>query len=83
VPASVRVLFFAHYAELVGRDETVVTVAMPATVSDVVREVRAGLHGAQGIPERPLTAVNAQHARLDQSVQDGDEIALLPPLAGG
>jgi molybdopterin converting factor small subunit len=83
VPASVRVLFFAQYAELVGRDEALVAVPMPATVSDVVREVRAGLEGAQGIPERPLTALNANHAQLDQSVQDGDEVALLPPLAGG
>lgn len=83
MPASIRVLFFAHYAELVGRDEAVVAVTMPATISDVVREVRAGLDGARGIPERPLAALNANHARLDQPVQDGDEVALLPPLAGG
>jgi len=83
MPAAVRVRFFAHYAELVGRDEAVVAVALPATVSDVVRSVRAELPGGQGLPERPLAALNAAHARLDAPVADGDEVALLPPLAGG
>ena len=81
--ATVRVLFFAQYAELVGRDEAVVSVRLPATVSDVVREVRAGLPGGMGLPERPLTALNETHATLEAVVKEGDEVALLPPLAGG
>ena len=81
--ASVRVLFFAHYADLLGRDEAMIAVATPATVSDVVRHVRTGLDGARWIPERPLTALNATHARLDDPVHDGDVVAFLPPLAGG
>lgn len=79
---AVRVLFFAHYAEALGRDETVVDVNLPATIRDVVRSVRA-LPGGQQLPESPLTALNAAHARLDARVNDGDEVALLPPLAGG
>jgi len=45
--------------------------------------VREQVPGAGDIPERPLAAVNLRHARLDASVQDGDEVALLPPIAGG
>ena len=82
-PGTVRVRFFARYAELVGREETALTVPFPATVGDVVRRIRAELPGGADIPERPLTAVNSRHVRLEASVQDGDEVALLPPLAGG
>ena len=56
---------------------------LPATVGDVVRLVREQLPGAGAIPERPLAAVNLKHVRLDAPVQDGDEVALLPPIAGG
>ena len=78
----VRLRFFARYAELVGRAEAQVTLPLPASVADVVRWARA-LPGGDGLPERPLAAVNLRHARLDTPLQDGDEVALLPPLAGG
>lgn len=80
---TIRVRFFARYAELMGRSETAVLVPLPATVGDVVRRVRAELPGGRDIPERPLTAVNLRHTKLDASVRDGDEVALLPPIAGG
>jgi MoaE-MoaD fusion protein len=81
--ATVRVRFFARYAELVGRAEAAVSVPLPATVGDVVRRVRDGVAGAGVLPERPLVAVNLKHVKLDARVQDGDEVALLPPIAGG
>lgn len=81
--AAVRVLFFARYAELVGRSTATITLALPATVADVVGRVRRELPGGAGLPERPLAALNAEHARLDAAVTDGDEVALLPPVAGG
>ena len=76
-------LFFARYAELVGRDTATITVTLPATVNDVVQRVRQDLPGGAAIPERPLAALNAEHARLDARIGEGDEVALLPPLAGG
>jgi len=81
--ASVRVLLFATYADLIGRDAVELVVSTPATVADVVRQLRGSLPGAEHIPERPLAALNQVHTRLDAGVRDGDELALLPPLAGG
>ncbi len=78
-----QVRFFARYAELVGRSEAAVSVALPATVGDVLRRVREDFPGAQALPEHPLAAVNLQHVKLDARVRDGDEVALLPPIAGG
>lgn len=80
---TIRVRFFARYAELVGRAEASLAISLPATVSDVVRQVREQLPGGRDIPERPLTAVNLKHVRPEARVQDGDEVALLPPIAGG
>jgi sulfur-carrier protein len=79
----ITVRFFARYAELVGRAETALAVPLPATVGDVVRRVRSELPGAAGIPERPVVAVNQRHVALEAAVQAGDEVALLPPMAGG
>ena len=81
--ATVRVLLFASYADWVGRDTLDLSLAVPATVADVIRHLRTAIPAASRIPERPLAAVNAIHAGLETLIQDGDEVALLPPLAGG
>ena len=82
-PGTIRVRFFARYAELAGVSEGTLSVPLPATVSDVVRRARDAWPGAVALPPEPLAAVNLRHARLDAPVADGDEVALLPPLAGG
>ncbi len=81
--ARIRIRFFARYAELVGRQEAEISLPGPVTVGDVVRYVRDELPGARELPERPLAAVNLRHVKLDAPVRDGDEVALLPPVAGG
>src|SRR5262245_9583322 len=79
----IRVKFLARYAELVGREELEVPLPEPPTVAEVVRRARDQLPAARQLPPHPLTAVNFHQVRLDARVQDGDEVALLPPLAGG
>jgi molybdopterin synthase sulfur carrier subunit len=80
---TVTVRFFARYAELAGCEATAVSVPATATVADVVQRVRETVPGAEGLPPRPLAALNLRQVRLDTRVQNGDEVALLPPLAGG
>jgi molybdopterin converting factor small subunit len=66
----------------VGRELVDLTLPAPASVLDVLSRLRA-LPGADRLPDRPLAAVNQVHARPDTPVADGDEVAFLPPLAGG
>ncbi|GBD33459.1 Molybdopterin synthase sulfur carrier subunit [bacterium HR33] len=80
---TVRFRFFARYAELLGKNESSVTLKAPATVADAVRALRERVPGAQALPEHPLVALNREHVLYDRPVSDGDELALLPPLAGG
>jgi molybdopterin converting factor small subunit len=35
------------------------------------------------IPDKPMVAVNQRYARDDQQVTASDEVAIIPPVAGG
>lgn len=79
---NVRVLLFASYAERLGLESVRVALPALATVADALEHVRA-LPGGDQLPPRPLCAVNLAHAGLDTPLSEGDEVAVLPPLAGG
>jgi molybdopterin converting factor small subunit len=80
---TVRLLLFAAYAELAGADELELQVAAPARVADVLRVFRQQVAAADRLPPHPLVAVNQAHASPESAVQQGDEVAILPPMAGG
>ena len=79
---TVRVLLFASYADTLGFDAVDLSFEPPATVGDVLERLRA-LPGGDRLPPRPLCALNLTHVRSDAPVSEGDELAVLPPLAGG
>ena len=79
----VRLLLFASYRDLAGRDELVLDLPHDANADDAVRALRARGGPLTRIPERPVIAVNQTYAHLDTRLADGDEVALLPPVAGG
>lgn len=78
----VNVLLFASYADALGGQSVSVSVPDEATVQDVLDQVLA-LPGAAQLPQRPLVAVNQRYARPDTRLRAGDEVALIPPVAGG
>ena len=80
---TIRVRAFARYAELLGADVIDVEVTAPTRVNDVVAALRAQAPDGHLIPEHPMVSVNLEHIHADQAVGETDEIAILPPLAGG
>ena len=80
--STVTVQLFASYAELLGATEIAVSVTDQPTVSDLVAAIRA-LPGANALPAEPKVAVNRAFARPTQRLSASDEIALIPPVAGG
>ncbi len=78
----IRVLLFARYADLVGRERVELSAGSARTVGEVMAYVRS-LPGGAAIPSASLVAVNLRQARPDTPVAPGDEVAVLPPLAGG
>ena len=79
---TVQVLLFASYADRLGLESIAVTLPAPASVGAVLERLRA-LPGGDQLPPRPLCARNLAHVGLDEPLAGGDEIAILPPLAGG
>ncbi|MFL5403778.1 MAG: MoaD/ThiS family protein [Gemmatimonadales bacterium] len=79
---TVHVLLFASYAETLGLDSIELSVPEGATVRQALEQVRS-LPGGERLPPKPLCAVNLAQARPDTFLADGDELAILPPLAGG
>ena len=78
----VAVRLFASYAEAAGADEMVVTLPAGATAADCLAAVRAAPWAAR-VPPGPALAVNRRYARGDVVLRDGDEVAVIPPVAGG
>ena len=79
---QVRVLLFAQYRDAAGADQLTFELPAGATAADAVARLRAAAV-TPVIPEKPVVAVNMTYASLSDVLSDGDELALLPPVAGG
>ena len=81
-PPTIRVRLFARFAELLGTDSVVLPTPGPTTAGEVLARIRA-MPGGSDLGQSTLVAVNLKQAALDSRVLPGDEVAVLPPLAGG
>jgi molybdopterin converting factor subunit 1 len=79
---SVTVLLFASYADALGARSLALDLPAAATVADVLAELRTR-PGAERLPPSPLVAVNQRYASATSAVRAGDEVAVIPPVAGG
>lgn len=79
----VRALFFASYRDLAGTDELDVELPGDASVADLVSRLRASGAGWSSLPAAPAVAVNMDYAPLSTALREGDEVAFIPPVAGG
>jgi len=79
---TVTVLLFASYADSIGTNQFALDLSPGATAGDVLGHVQT-LPGAERLPPNPLIAVNERYARRDHVLDAGDEVAIIPPVAGG
>jgi molybdopterin converting factor subunit 1 len=79
---TITVLLFASYADALGASSVELALPDGARVRDVVAQLGA-LAGGQRLPPSPLVAVNHRYASADEPVAPGDEVAVIPPVAGG
>jgi molybdopterin synthase sulfur carrier subunit len=80
---QIRVLFFASYRELVGAGELHVVLPEPASVSHLLQELRSRGEPYSSLPAAPVVAVNREFASVGTPLKGGDEVAFVPPVAGG
>lgn len=79
---SVPVLLFASYADAFGTRRLDVPITAPVPVASLVDAMR-GLPGGERLPAMPLVAVNRQWVSAETVINPQDEVAVIPPVAGG
>ncbi len=81
--SSVRLLFFARCRELAGCEELEVPLASPIALGELMETLRLRVPALQALPPGVAIAVNRRVAGPSRTVTPGDEVAFLPPVAGG
>jgi molybdopterin converting factor subunit 1 len=79
----VTVRLFARLRDLAGSGELIRQVADPATVRSVWQDLVTEMPALQEYERTMSVAVNADYAKMSAQVNDGDEVAFLPPVSGG
>jgi molybdopterin converting factor subunit 1 len=80
---TLRLLYFGIVREKLGRREEERTVREGMTVGALLEDLAAS-HGLFALGAGVLrVAVNREYVHEDHVLADGDEVAMIPPVAGG
>jgi molybdopterin converting factor subunit 1 len=79
----VRLLFFAILRDIAGTGERELQLASGATARDVWEMLRAEYPRLHEVKDPPMAARNESYIDVDAELHDGDELAFIPPVAGG
>lgn len=77
-----EVRLFASFAELFGAPKISVTVPRGSTVEQLASAVHQ-MPGGSSLPRKLVVAVNHTYVPAHTVLQPNDDIALIPPVAGG
>ena len=79
----VRTRFFASHREALGIDRLEIDLPNEATVADLVDWIAHQFPDADAVVRRARYAVNRVYLPAATVLQAGDEVAFIPPVAGG
>jgi molybdopterin converting factor subunit 1 len=80
---KIHVLYFAVFRERLGMSEEDLELAEPATVGDALAALATKHAPIAQLRGRFRVAVNQDFVTDDHALRPGDEVALIPPVAGG
>ncbi len=80
---TIRLLYFASFRDAAGRDEESRAVPEGTTVGTLWEELCAGMPYFARFPTMPAAAVNREYVSGARPLAEDDEVAFLPPVAGG
>lgn len=80
---KVKVMYFARYRELLGLD--VERLEGNFAVLDDVRQALVAKGGLYAVlaEQNLMCARNEELCKLDEALEEGDEVAFFPPVTGG
>jgi len=79
----VTVRLFARLTDIAGSAELTRDVAPGATIGTLWRELVSEYPELSEYERSMSSAVNADYAKMNHVLRDGDEVAFLPPVSGG
>ena len=79
----VTVRFFASHREATEVSSYVTDVPDGASAADILQLLNASFPKLKAAASSVAFAVNREQVPPEASLRDGDELALLPPMAGG
>jgi molybdopterin converting factor subunit 1 len=79
----VTVRLFARLRELAGASELTRELPDGATALSAWQSVARDFPAMSAYERAVSCAINAEYARMNTSLHDGDEVAFLPPVSGG
>ena len=79
----VRLLYFAVLRDIAGTNEAVLELPEGTRAAEVWQRLRSEYGALADYKQPPMTAVNESYVRADAVLHDGDELAFIPPVAGG
>lgn len=82
-PIQLSIRFFATLRDSVGKKQIEINLDAPATVNDLLHELRKTYPSHEAALNNAVVAVNEEFAFTQDPLQDGDEVALFPPVSGG
>lgn len=80
---QVRVLYFASFRDAAGRTEEIREIPAGTRVSDLWEILSREVPAFGRFSRMPPAAVNRLSTVAFHTLEDGDEVAYLPPVAGG
>jgi len=80
---KITTLLFGQAREMVGAASLDIEVASPATVASAFAALTAEHPKLAAMERSLLFAVNEEYAAREQALNDGDQLAVLPPVSGG
>jgi molybdopterin converting factor subunit 1 len=80
---KVRLLFFAVLRDIAGSDERELALDEGTTARDVWESLRRSHAKLADFTQPPMIAINESYAAPEAVLRDGDELAFIPPVAGG
>jgi len=79
----IRLLYFAILRDITGKSEEVIDLPEGTRAQEIWSQLRNRHAQLAGYERPPMTAVNESYVAADQLLRDGDEVAFIPPVAGG
>ena len=80
---KVRVILFAIHREKLGQGQVDMELPLGATVADLLNGMASRFPEFVDLKDGLMVAVNTEYVDSQSVLNNGDEVALIPPVSGG